>query len=535
MVISWNPVSAPNLAGYIVYRNEPSTSLPQPLTKSFITNTVYIDTVFNNISDTNNLIYTYRIKTQDRDANLSTVFSSSITLDAPSPNIVRTYFFWSYVNSLGDTIGINDSVKIVVRYQNKTRRNMLLRWCIESKENVVKTKKDSSFSGIDTISYAWATAMQPKIFVSATDQGNTDWWDSTTLEVVEVVNDIPNPDAGIDTTVSINDPVKLTGRAEYWTGAITMWERDIGNTGTFVRTSTPDTIIRAPSFSTTNYQCVLRVTDDDGNIALDTMCVSVIQDMPVAITGKDTIVSVGDQIKLTGRAEDKYGEIAKWEWDIGNTGTFVRTSTPDTTISAPTAQSLTYQCVLRVTNNDGNTAKDTITICIYNGDVTDIDGNKYHTVKIGKQEWTVENLRVTRYSDSTPIAVDNSSELRWGPCFWFNDNKDTNTKYGAGYTWYVVDTKKLSPAGWHIPDTTEWNVLLTYLIENGYNYDGTTTENKVAKSLAAKTTWEISTTIGAIGCDLSSNNKSGFTAYQQKEQYGGAQLNGPGEPHGMPA
>jgi len=47
---------------------------------------------------------------------------------------------------------------------------------------------------------------------------------------------------------------------------------------------------------------------------------------------------------------------------------------------------------------------------------------------------------------------------------------------------------------------------------HGYNYDGTTDSNKIAKSLAAQTTWSASTNTGAIGNDLSSNNRSGFSA-----------------------
>jgi uncharacterized protein (TIGR02145 family) len=161
--------------------------------------------------------------------------------------------------------------------------------------------------------------------------------------------------------------------------------------------------------------------------------------------------------------------------------------------------------------------------------LTDIDGNVYQTIRIGSQIWTVENLRTTKFSDGTiiPLVTDNTA---WaglttpGYCWYSNDISNKNT-YGALYNWYALDTKKLAPTGWHIPTDAEWDTLQDYLISNGYNYDGTTTGNKVAKSMAAKTDWMISPNppgTGDIGTDLAKNNNSGFSALPGGDRYSSA-------------
>ena len=99
------------------------------------------------------------------------------------------------------------------------------------------------------------------------------------------------------------------------------------------------------------------------------------------------------------------------------------------------------------------------------GTVKDIDGNFYHTVTIGKQVWMVENLKTTRYNDSTSIplvTIGWSNLITPGYCWYNNDIRNQNI-YGALYNWHAVGTGKLAPIGWHVPTDAEWTNLITFL------------------------------------------------------------------------
>lgn len=99
--------------------------------------------------------------------------------------------------------------------------------------------------------------------------------------------------------------------------------------------------------------------------------------------------------------------------------------------------------------------------------ITDVDGNIYSTVSIGTQCWMKENLKTSKYKDGTaiPTGLDNTA---WaadsiGAYAVYNNADSNNTRYGKLYNWYAVHTGKLAPAGWHVPDTTEWSTLVNFL------------------------------------------------------------------------
>lgn len=152
--------------------------------------------------------------------------------------------------------------------------------------------------------------------------------------------------------------------------------------------------------------------------------------------------------------------------------------------------------------------------------VKDYDGNTYKIVRIGDQVWTSENLKTTTLNDGTPISMatgnENSYLGSYPPLYkWCNNDSTNKQKYGALYNWYAIG--KLAPKGWHVSSVNEWSILLSNLMNNGYNWDGSKNGNKIAKSLASITDWKTNSTLGTIGCEPAKNNRSGFNALPTNE------------------
>jgi len=151
----------------------------------------------------------------------------------------------------------------------------------------------------------------------------------------------------------------------------------------------------------------------------------------------------------------------------------------------------------------------------------DGDNNYYPVVQIGTQLWMAENLKTTKYQNvesigtTNPYDKDISIEIEPKYQWAYAGNESNVAAYGRLYTWYAVtDSRKICPTGWHMPSDDEWTTLENYLIINGFNYDGTTTGNNIAKSLASTALWISSSTAGAVGnADYpAKRDATGFTA-----------------------
>ena len=115
---------------------------------------------------------------------------------------------------------------------------------------------------------------------------------------------------------------------------------------------------------------------------------------------------------------------------------------------------------------------DIITPCSGVPTVTDVEGNVYNTVKIGRQCWMKENLRTTKAPDGTTIlpahtplysyttVVDGDSvTYNWYETIPYN-NSDSGIpleERGYLYTWETAN--QACPTGWHLPSDEEWTTM----------------------------------------------------------------------------
>lgn len=219
---------------------------------------------------------------------------------------------------------------------------------------------------------------------------------------------------GNDTTVSIYDTIVLIAIVidPYRKSRdIAKYEWNIDGSG-FVEGS-KDTTIVVEALKRQDISPSIKVTDIDGNEASDTLVITVVQDVPIptaSIIGD--YVWGGEQIELKGSAVDLFGSIVKWEWDLGSG--FVQTSTSDTLIVSVTGD---FEYVLRVTDDDGNTAVDTVDIGILG-----MNGQMSFIPSKGKDYWMGNG----RIQDAGPVH-----EVEFTYSFWMDTTEVTQADYEA--------------------------------------------------------------------------------------------------------
>ena len=268
-------------------------------------------------------------------------------------------------------------------------------------------------------------------------------------------------------------------------------------------------------------------SDDEGNPCvyeptLSTEAVTDITETSATLNGVISIVS--ENCEVPNNTEQGFVYSTEIQPTLEDTQVNVNGTNITTTIEG-LEPNTTYYVRSFLTNTLGEFYSNEVSFSTEEELTGSCDGAPYPSIVYGTQEWTVENACHITYRDGTLIPeVTDATEwenLTTGAWAYYN-NDPTKPRL---YNWYAVmgihDTdpntpnKEFAPEGWHVPSDAEWTTLEEYLIASGYNYDGTTTENKIAKAMASNTGWDTSNITGTISNDQSLNNSSGFNAFPE--------------------
>lgn len=279
----WHQVSYALKSEYAVFRD--SSGYQQLSTTPFarLADTTFVDIIFPNLSATQEEMglqedlvsrYEYRVKVINKSDRMGENFGF-IAVNAPSPAWVRTFMDLSVSGQPRPTVSVGDSVRIALAYRNKTRSNDSLIWTTSEGELPVRLRGGGlKASGTDSLTLvASKIPGTMRVAVRMRDDAGS-WWERGLS--LDVVLDAPKANAGTDTSASTGLDFTVKGSAMQKFGVISKWEWDIGAQGVFRQTGGPDTTFPLPENPDTNFRCVIRVTDDDGNQDIDTVRIQVL-------------------------------------------------------------------------------------------------------------------------------------------------------------------------------------------------------------------------------------------------------------------
>lgn len=265
-----------------------------------------------------------------------------------------------------DTVKINGDIHLNATANDRLGTIEKIEWNCGSQWNISPT---TAYTAV-----APAQADTLLCIIRVTDDDGESAQDTT---IVYVLQDIPSVQTLKDSmTVTIRDTLKLQAQATDALGSITnvAWSCGIpgiaGISGWKTVAAGINTTWIAPDSAVSPWYCVIRVTDDDAQTAMDTIQYSVLLDRPtVTVMDDSLLVTIGDQIDLDAIASDSLGSIILYEWSCGGPGVAGQSSwktypSPVASVLAPASGNPNYLCVIRIMDDDSLYARDTTFITV---------------------------------------------------------------------------------------------------------------------------------------------------------------------------
>jgi hypothetical protein len=166
--------------------------------------------------------------------------------------------------------------------------------------------------------------------------------------------------------------------------------------------------------------------------------------VPSVTAAGPLLARAGERIALEGSSLDRHGgRIQSWEWDIGGTGGFIRAE-PDApwTFTVPPDALGEIHCILRVTDDDGNPALDTVSIAI---DPDPFEGFSPRWGDIHTHSSFSRDFRdPAREQLSAPCVDDTACGISKGPAYLFGNARGR----GLGFVVITDHAEDLTAQEW---------------------------------------------------------------------------------------
>ena len=227
---------------------------------------------------------------------------------------------------------------------------------------------------------------------------------------------LPQAETGTDRSAVVGQQIEFDGRNSTDDGHIVAYAWDIDDDGAYERSGPTPTV----SYQSTGIRTVsLRITDDDGNRAIDTVRLNVTTDpSPTVNAGADKIVPEGESVQLSANGSDPTGDSLRYSWSIveGN-GTLYGTG-KNRSYRAPSEVSENMTVTIEVTvSGGGQTATDTSDIEVYPTvpavPIVDADnGTTYDTIQAAVNDATPgDTIRVRPGTYTERVALEKNVTL----------------------------------------------------------------------------------------------------------------------------
>jgi len=463
--LTWKKNSESDVKVYRIYGGTSAN----PITK--IDSVNYTDTTFTHSSIQNNITYFYRITAVDSTGNQS-AYSNEVS---ETPNETVTYGGKTYHTvKIGTQTWLRENLDIGTMIQgnvNTTNNVTIEKYCY-----------DNSPANCDTYGgfYQWNEAMAYNTTPGTQGICPTGWHIPTQTEFQTLATAVSNDGnalkavgqgTGSGTGTNTSGFSALLAGSRYLGNFITLGS----NANLWSSTIHSTSMSRYTFFSGGGNSITEAYTDANDN-GFSVRCVK--DESPIAsiqITspngGESLVAGTVDTIMWTSTNVTN----VKLEYTT-NSGTDWSTIIASTPASAgsyawliPTLSS--PNCKARISDVTNSLLVDTsdniFSINYVNGyDSITYGGKIYHTVKIGNQTWLKENLDIGTMIQGNVNATNNGTIEKY--CY---DNNPANcATYGGLYQWNEAmaysttpGSKGICPDGWHIPTSTEFDTLATFV------------------------------------------------------------------------